>query len=222
MTDLTLLAIAGVLLGGGMGVAMLLRAAGMPSTYVRDVLHIGAGVWVLGWPWWQAPAWPIAITAVVAAGTALVPLAARRMAIARRLHEAVTGGDERWSGLVLYTASYALFTAAGLLGDPLPAAAALLALSLGDGIGGAVGRRFGQLHFRAPGGKRKSLEGSLTVGLMAGAGALIAAEALGMTLPVTDACMAGTVAAGAEAAAPRGTDNLLVPVSVWLALGVLA
>ncbi|MCA9675313.1 MAG: hypothetical protein KC464_09785, partial [Myxococcales bacterium] len=150
-------------LGGlacGLGGAIVLHRLGLASTYVRDLLHVGAGVWILGWAWWTTPAWPIAITAVVTAGTALVPTAASRWHLAARLHRSVTGGDERWSGLVLYTLAYAALTPVGLCDRPLPAAAGLLALSLGDGVGGAVGRRFGRHHYRAPGGKVKSLEGS--------------------------------------------------------------
>ena len=222
MTDASLALGCSALLVSALAAAVLVRRMGLPSTHVRDLLHIGAGVWVLTWPWWQSVALPVAITALVAIGTALVPWAATGWSAAARLHAAVTGGDERWGGLAFYTASYAVLTVVGLTGDPLPAAAALLALSLGDGVGGAVGRRFGRWHYRAPGGKRKSLEGSLTVAAMAGAGALIAGEMLGTGVTLELAAIAGLVAAGAEAAAPRGTDNAVVPAAVWAALTALA
>ena len=34
---------------GGLGACLWLAARGLPRTYVRDVLHVGAGVWPLGW-----------------------------------------------------------------------------------------------------------------------------------------------------------------------------
>jgi dolichol kinase len=163
----------------------------------------------------------VALTLAVFAGTAAVPWIRTRVRAAAHLHRAVTSGDEHWDGLVIYTGAYALLTAVGLTGDPLPAAAALLALSLGDGVGGAVGRRFGRIHYRAPGGKRKSVEGSLTVALGAAAAALAAARVLGTPLDLTRAVAAGVGAAAAEAAAPRGTDNALVPGAAWLCLSLM-
>ncbi len=218
MSDLALtLAWSGVL-SAGIGGAVLLRHLGLAATYVRDLLHVGAGIWVIGWPWWDGALLAIAMVSAVALVVAEVPQLRRRHRAAARLHDAVTGGDERWGGLILYTVSYAVFTAVGLLGDPRPAAAALLALSLGDGVGGAIGRRFGRHRFRAPGGKWKSIEGSAAVAVMAMVGAALAGAFLGGSLGTARILCAGLVASAAEAAAPRGTDNLLVPASVWLAL----
>ncbi len=198
-------------LGAGVGACVLLHRCGLPSTYARDLLHIGAGSWVLGWPAWERPAWPLAITAAVAVAVLLAP----RLPVARPLVGTFTDGDERWGGLVLYTVAYALGTAAAFLHTPAPAALALLSLSLGDGLGGLVGRRFGRLRYRVPGGKTKTLEGSVTVALGAGLAAAIVTSWY-QTLPgpdgIPEAC---AVAAIAEALAPRGTDNLLVPLAVW-------
>ncbi len=202
----------------GVSACVALRAFGVPSTYVRDVLHIGTGVWVLGWPMWTDRALPIAITVIAAIGIAILPRVAQRIPAAGKLVRAVTGDDEHWGGLVLYTIAYALFTAIGVVRDPFPAAAALLALSLGDGIGGAVGRVTGTHYFRAPGGKRKSYEGSIVVALGAAAGVLVAAKVLGVSIAWPLPIVAGIVAALAEAFAPRGTDNLIVPIAVWTAI----
>jgi dolichol kinase len=221
MNDPTLALGWSVVLVGAIGGAVILRRVGLPSTYLRDLLHLGAGVWVLGWPWWDGPVVPVALTALVFAATAAVPWVRTRLGVAARIHEAVTGGEERWNGLVLYTGAYAALTLIGMTGDPLPAAGALLALSLGDGLGGAVGLRFGRHHFRAPGGKEKSLEGSLTVALAAALGALVAAHVLGVELDLVRAGAVGAVASLAEAAAPRGTDNALVPGAAWLALSLM-
>jgi dolichol kinase len=203
---------AGVL-GLGLGGAVLLAKRGLARTYVRDLVHVGTGVWVFGWPLWRSPIGPIAITA----GAAVMALAGPRF-----LRDALTSRDERWRGVAIYVVMYAALTAVAFFDLAFPAAAALLALSLGDGIGGAVGKRYGARFFRVPGGKRKSLEGSLTVAVMAAVGVALASSWFGASASVATILLAGVIAAIAEAAAPRGTDNALVPASVWLFTRLLA
>jgi phytol kinase len=222
VSDPALAAIWLAVLGAGLGACVVVRALGLASTYVRDLLHVGAGVWVLGWPYWHGGVIPIAIVVAVAVAIALVPRVARAIPLAARFERSVSGGDERWGGLVLYTLSYAALTALAFTTSTWAAAAGLLALSLGDGIGGAVGRRFGRHHYRAPGGKTKSLEGSLVVALGALAGALIAARITAHPISVATAIGLGAIAAAVEAGSPRGTDNALVPAAVWLAASLAA
>ncbi len=217
MSDLARVGAWCALLGAGLGAVVALRRRGLPRTYARDLLHVGAGVWALGLGGWRAPLAPTALVLAVAAATALVPLAAARVRPLAALRDAVSDGEERWSGIALYTLAFALATALGTRGHPAPAAAAIAALALGDGLGGAIGRRFGRHHFAAPGGKRKSLEGSLAVAALAGLGAVAAARCYGASI-TPSLLAAGPVAAVAEAIAPRGTDNLIVPVAVYLVL----
>lgn len=221
MTDAAWLLFWVAVLGGGLGAVVLLHGRGLRTTHARDLLHVGTGVWVLGWPAWSSPAAPIALATTAAALTAMVPLASRRLALASRLEHSVSDGDERWGGLVLYTVAYAALTVVGLVHAPFPAAAGLLALSLGDGLGGLAGRHLGRHFYRAPGGKRKSLEGSAVVAVMAALGVAIAAWWLGSPVGLGVVAVLGCTAAVAEALSPRGTDNLIVPVAVWLAASVL-
>ena len=214
MTDLALAAGWLGVLALGLGGCVALRALGVAATYVRDLLHIGTGIWVLGWPLWHAPTLPVAIVVATATAVALVPTLAPHQRWLARVEHSVTGDDEHWRGLQLYTLAYALLTTAAVW-RPLPAAAALLALSLGDGLGGAVGRRFGRHPFQAPGGKPKSVEGSLVVALGATAGVLVAAWRVGVPVGPATAVGLGVVAAVAEALAPRGTDNVILPGAVW-------
>jgi dolichol kinase len=162
---------------------------------------------------------------VAATGFALllaVPLLGRRLEAARSLERAVSGEGETWAGLVLYGLSAAVFTAAGLLGkSSFPAAAALLALALGDGVGGLVGRLRGRHRYRVPWAKTKSVEGTVVVAAFAALGAALAAFAFGVPVSVGRLVGAGLAAAVAESVAPRATDNLLVPLAVWLAMGGL-
>ncbi len=200
----------------GVFFCVVLRKAGVAATYLRDLLHVGAGSWVFGFPYWHSAAVPVAITVVATVALFLLPLLAPRAAFLRRIEQSVSSADERWSGLVLYALSFVAMTFFAFRSSPFPAAAALLALALGDGIGGAVGRRFGRHFFAAPAGKRKSFEGAAGVAIAAGFGAWLASTyfAAGATAAVLIGI--GAVASLAEAAAPRASDNLLVPAAVFL------
>jgi dolichol kinase len=206
---------------GGAGLALAWRRRGLPAAQVRDLVHLGAGAWVLGWPAWRSAAVPVTLAAGIAAFALALPFLAPRLEAAARFAESVTAGDERLGGVALFGASFAAFTAWGLLaGPPFPAAAALLALSLGDGMGGAVGRRFGRHHYRAPFAKQRSLEGSLAVALFGAAGVAIAAARFGASPGALAVAVAGLAAAVAEALSPRASDNALVPLAVFAALSL--
>jgi dolichol kinase len=207
---------------GGLGVCLWLAGRGLSRTYVRDLLHVGAGVWPLGWSAWQSPWSPVAVAGTGFGLLLAVPLLARRIGAARSLERAVSGEGETWSGLVLYGFSAVALTAAGLLSrSPFPAAAGLLALALGDGLGGLVGRVWGKQRYRLPWAKTKSAEGTLVVAVFGALGAAIASLWFGAPLSVGRLLGAGLAAAVAEAVAPRATDNLLVPLAVWLVTGGL-
>ncbi len=219
MTGDLLLAIGWVsLLLAGLSACVILRKLGLSASHVRDCLHIGAGCWVLGWPWWEGLLAPGLIVGIVATGTAAVPLLARRSPIVARFRDSVSGGDEGWSGLAGYTLSAFVLTLLGLAYDRTAAASALAALALGDGIGGAVGLRFGRVFFRMPWGKRKSLEGTLTVMVMAALGIFIASAWVGLPLPAWTMVSAAILTGAVEAASPRSSDNVLIPATVFLFL----
>ena len=220
MTDPVLAAAWMLLLGAGAATVVGARRLGVPATYARDLLHVGAGVWVLGWPWWDGVVAPLAIVATAAVGVTLVPLAAGRIEPAARFHASVAGDDEAFGGIVVYTLSFAVMTALGVTAEPFPAAAfpaaaALWALALGDGLGGLIGRRFGRHFYAAPLGKRKSMEGSAAVAAFATLGAAAAAAWLGVDVAPWKLAALGGVAAVAEGVAPRSTDNATVPAAVW-------
>ena len=222
MHDGLLVVLWSAVFAGGLGVCLWLAGRGLPRTYVRDALHVGAGVWPLGWGAWQSPWPPIAVATVGFAVLLSVPLLGRRLEAARSLERSVSGDGEAWSGLVLYGLSAAALTAAGLLGkSPVPAAAGFLALALGDGLGGLVGRVWGTHRYRVPWAKTKSVEGTVVVAVFASVGAVIAGLWFGAPVPAARVLGAGAAAALAEALAPRATDNLLVPLAVWLVTGGL-
>src|SRR5260370_35446452 len=65
-------------LGLGLAGCVQLRRWGVPTTYVRDLLHVGAGVWVLGWPFWHHWIPPAASSAGSGLVIAMGPALARR------------------------------------------------------------------------------------------------------------------------------------------------
>ena len=207
----------------GLGAAVVLRSRGVASARIRDLLHVGAGVWVFGWPAWGGTVTPVAITWGALVVLAVVPLVAARRAVVSRLVAALTTEDERWTGIVLYVLAFALLTTLALATAMpwAPAAAALLALAWGDGLGGAVGSLLGRRTYQLPWAKSKTWLGSVAVvaGTVAGLYALSAWTGASFE-PWWVVAGAGVVAAVAEGAAPRGTDNLLVPAAVlgWLLL----
>jgi dolichol kinase len=219
MVDAGLAALWVAILLGGLLVAGGLAKLGLSRSHVRDTLHVGAGVWPLGWPFWHAPLAPLAIVWTAFLAMSALPSVGKHLPWLARVQGGVASQEEAWSGLVLYTFSVAVLTTVGLCRAPFAAAAALLALALGDGVGGAVGLAYGVRRFRFPGGKTKSLEGSLTVALFSTAGVLLAARWFSAPVGFGLALLAGLVAAVAEAASPRATDNLVLPACVF---GVLA
>ncbi len=227
MGDLWLLLLWGCVLGGGVLFCVLTSSRGLKTTYVRDLLHIGTGLWVLGLPFWDRPAIPVAVTGAAFAAVLAVPRASGRYPAIGRFYRSVSNESETWAGIVLFVLSYALFTALGLCSPSLllPSACAMAALSLGDGPGGLVGSRFGKSGYRLPWAKRKTWLGSAAVAL----GTLLAGGVVwawfrfaagmppaGPFLPWL--ALAAAAACLAEAASPRSSDNLLLPAAVFLAL----
>jgi len=95
-----------------------------------------------------------------------------------------------------------------LLFEPAAAASAMVVAGLADPAAALLGRRFGN-------GQRKSAVGSAACAVTA-AGVLAAAGA-----PASTIVAGGIVAALAERAPWRGADNVLVPLSVGLTIGML-
>jgi len=123
VSDLELTALWMAILAGGLGACVALRALGLATTYVRDLLHVGAGVWILGWTSWNHALAPAAITAAAMLAVIAVPVVAPHLGPAARLRDAVSDGDELWDGLIVYVAAYAALTGLGLTGARFPAAA---------------------------------------------------------------------------------------------------
>ena len=194
----------------------LLHRAGMPRTYVRDLLHVGAGVWVVGWPWWEGRTVPLLIVWGAFVATALIPILSPRLPPLRRFHDSVAGEGERWAGIVAYTGSFAALTTLALEFRLVPAAAgAAAAMCAGDGLGGLVGRRFGRHRYALPWSKAKTWEGTAAVFVFSVLGIVLALHALAIPVRWENALLLGGAGAVAEALAPRASDNAVVPAAVF-------
>jgi len=101
-------------------------------------------------------------------------------------------------------------------------AIAMLALAFGDAAGGLVGRRYGRHHFRVWGTTR-SMEGSAATFIVT---AVLTGIILALTMTPGGALLIGLAVGGAvamvEAASPRGTDNITVPIAALTALAAAA
>lgn len=196
----------------------LLHRAGLPRTYARDLLHVGAGVWVVGWPWWSGPLVPLIIVWAALAATAALPLASPWIAPLRRVKDSLAGEGERWSGIVAYAGSFAALTTLALGFHLLPPAGlAAAALCAGDGLGGLIGRRFGRHRYAVPWSKAKTWEGTAAVAAFSVLGMVLMARFLAFPLPWAPLFGLGAVSAAAEALAPRASDNVVVPAAVFAA-----
>src|SRR5260370_8982341 len=151
-----------------------LRAMGFATTYIRDLLHVGAGAWVFGWPFGHSGTAQIAIPLAASLGLLVVQPLSTRFRLLAGFQRSVSDEDERFGGLTFYALSFAAMTWLAFHFHPFPAAAALLALALGDGIGGGIRRAVGRHLFPAPGRKSESFEGPAVVPFSAPLGPAVA------------------------------------------------
>jgi uncharacterized protein (TIGR00297 family) len=198
---------------------LIRRRAGWPPEFTRKLVHVGAGMWVFGAlalfdHWWAAL---IATTAFIGINW----LSARRSLI-----PAMDAARSEGLGTVWFMVSFTLllgwFWSAG---RPYLAAAALMALTWGDGAASIVGRAIGRHHYRI-GGHTRSLEGSAALALFSFLSitptlALLAPAQYSLGRAAVTAALVGIVAALLEPAAPSGQDNLSVPVGAGVTLWML-
>jgi phytol kinase len=187
-----------------------------PGERVRKFFHIVGAAIGLGLPWLFDRVWPV----VLLGGAALLGLVAvrcskrLRVGVGRVIHDV----ERRSFGDLCFPPAVCLvFILTG--GDRLRVAIGLLPLMLADPAAAFVGCRWGRHRYRIPGGE-KSLEGSAAffaiafvcvAGLLVGAGGQLPLSAIGaiaLTLTMVEALTA------------RGLDNLMVPLTAVLVLGV--
>ncbi len=202
-----------------LGAEGIRRGMGWPPEFTRKLVHVGAGMWVFGAlalfdHWWTAL---IATTAFIGINY----LSARRSLI-----PAMDAARSEGLGTVWFMVSFTVLLGwMGSQGRPVLAAAAMMALTWGDAAAALVGRALGR-HRYVIAGDTRSLEGSA---------ALVAATFLSVlptlflldpahyplerALPV--AAVVALCAALLEPAAPKGQDNLSIPIGTGILLWLI-
>ena len=203
-------------------VCVLIRRLLDSRDAARDALHVGVVLWTLMVGRFSDPLYPDLITGFALLLVVLVPVLSRRLSWLNRLQHAVSGGSDTWAGIVVYVFSYTCLTWLFPL-FPGPSLGAMASLSLGDGLGGLVGRTWGHIRYQVPWSKPRSLEGSITVAVAAITGMAI----LKLILPVMAhvgwfaIVVSGILAAVTEAVSPKSLDNLFLPLVVFASIYLL-
>jgi phytol kinase len=185
------------------------RKIGISSELIRDITHILGGLWIF---------FLISIDVVLIIGIPIIiTLIIVQVFNLQGIKDLYTDKDERFYGLILYSIS--------LISIPILswerkeiAIAAILILSLGDGIASLIGKRYGKNRFRNPFSKIKSVEGSLSMLILSIPSAIIPLIYFGNN-NIIPAIIAAFFATLIEALSPPHLDNIIVPFSV---LGILS
>ena len=201
---LTILAVLVILIGS----ELWWRRRVTHGEFSRKFVHITVGSFVAFWPlfltWGEIRALSVAF--VVCVG------------ISKYLHvfQAIHSVQRPTWGELCFAAAVGLVTL--ITNDPAIYTAALLQMSLADGLAAVVGSRFGKRHSYLIFGHSKSVIGTLTFCIVSVA-VLLAINSR-LDAPLTFAWVVGISALAGliENFGIRGFDNLLVPVLVALLL----
>ena len=178
----------------------------------RKVVHIGTGPVVL-------IAWAMGIGQGVALPAAALVTVLTALNHRYRLLPAVEDVGRHSYGTIAYGAAITILLALFWPQQPLPVAAGVLVMALGDGLAGLIGPQIPSIRWQVL-GQTKSLAGT---GAMAAAsllalGSLTAlASGLGLAAPSWPSLLLLTgVAAGLEQLSRYGGDNLTVPLATGM------
>jgi phytol kinase len=178
----------------------------------RKVVHIGTGPVVL-------IAWAMGIGQGVALPAAALVTVLTALNHRYRLLPAVEDVGRHSYGTIAYGAAITILLALFWPQQPLPVAAGVLVMALGDGLAGLIGPQIPSIRWQVL-GQTKSLAGT---GAMAAAsllalGSLTAlASGLGLAAPSWPSLLLVTgVAAGLEQLSRYGGDNLTVPLATGM------
>ena len=178
----------------------------------RKVVHIGTGPVVL-------IAWAMGIDQGVALPAAALVTVLTALNHRYRLLPAVEDVGRHSYGTIAYGAAITILLALFWPQQPLPVAAGVLVMALGDGLAGLIGPQIPSTRWQVL-GQTKSLAGT---GAMAAASLLVLggltalASALGLAAPSWPSLLLLTgVAAGLEQLSRYGGDNLTVPLATGM------
>lgn len=200
------------------------------QTFTRKLIHIGAGLWIWGilalFDTWYYGIIPFATFIV------LNYIFYRQQSFKAMDTTGSTLGTVYFA--ISITLLFGLLWRTGGAVDRVPvAAAAVMAMTLGDGMASIVGNRWGR-HTYTVLKSTRSWEGTLAMALFAFLGIFLTlwllpgsalspfSVTLGAGRALVLALLGTAVAVLAEGTSPLGTDNLSVPLLTGLALYLLA
>ncbi len=196
------------------------RRRGYSQEFTRKIVHVGAGMWVLGvlslFENWYIGIIPFASFIFI-----------NYIVWRYKLLDAIDAPDST-PGTVYFALSitilFGLFWRTGSPGDQgYIAAAGTMAMTWGDALAAIIGKVWGR-HKYTVGKSTRSFEGSLAMFiasgtamflvLMIGPGSSLSPHTAPLRLGVslTAALIAALIATGAEAVSPHGMDNISVPL----------
>src|SRR5262245_57067229 len=198
----------------------LRRRCGVSQDLTRKLVHMSAGMWVFGvlalFDRWEIGVLPFASFILI-----------NYLFYRYRLFGAMDAPDSPPGTVYFALALTLLFGLLWRLGGPLDrapiAVAGAMALTWGDALAALVGQRWGRHRYRL-GSSGRSWEGSavmflasavvifLTLTFLPGSSLSPYAPPIGVGRALLAALLGAGAAALAEAASPRGTDNLSVPL----------
>jgi phytol kinase len=198
-----------------LGIAEALRRRGGPPEATRKLVHFGAGLVAASFPLLFTE---VATAALLCAGFAAVMVVTRQRGRLIAVHGVGRPSCGSW-GFPLAAVLVFAFSQ----GRPDWHVAALLVLAVSDALAAVVGTLATRRRYRVWGGT-KTLEGSLAFAASAFLCVLLPLSGSGMASlgdAFRQASLVALAAAGIEAVAPRGSDNLLVPLGTLATLQAL-
>lgn len=199
------------------GARTLQVRANLSPEAARKVMHIGMGVMALSFPWVLQENWAVLVICVL---TITVLLGLRRVKLLRQQVGGVLHDVERRSGGDVYF----LLAVAGLFllarGDWVLYVVPLLVLTFADGLAALTGVSYGRRKYLGADGF-KSLEGSVafaTVTFLVTHVPLLLFTSIGRAESLVVAALVALLAMLVEAISWEGIDNVLVPLSTFIAL----
>ncbi len=204
------------------------RRRGYSQEFTRKIVHVGAGMWVLGvlslFENWYIGIIPFASFIFI-----------NYIVWRYKLLEAVDAPDSTPGTVYFALTITILFAFLWRTGSPNDlgyiAAAGTMAMTWGDALAAIIGKVWGR-HKYTVGTSTRSLEGSLAMFLASGTAMFLVlllgpgssisphAAPLGLGVSLIAAFAAALIATGAEAVSPHGMDNISVPLISGLTIFV--
>ena len=215
MNDALLVLAPPLLIVPAMGFLSRLRCESPVMTEIRrKALHVSIGFAALGFPYLLTQPWMVLSGLMLVAAWMLAVRYSR--SLGRRFGLCLSGaGRDSW-GELYFALALAFLLLSASPGSPAYVIPVLL-LAIPDALAAIVGRAWPAGPYRLFGGQ-KSLAGSGVFFITAFGLTAVLLQAAGVTDTVRITLLVAATTTLLEAASPRGTDNLTVPLSAWLVL----